>query len=508
MNIDTLCIVGGGTSGWMLATALEKHLPQIKVTLVESPEVGNIGVGESTVPGVSRFINDYLGFEEKEWMPYCDAVYKASIKFNDFKRKGHSLYHPFWTTQEGELNGLEWAVKKALSPDSTSIEDYYYSYYSSVIMSRDNKFEKLDDFNYAHHLDATKFGKFCKSKCNATTHVVGHISEVPLDSEGAIVKLILKDGREITSDLYVDCTGFTSLLLGKTLKEEFVYSKNYLLNDKAVVARVPYNEGTQSDEMLPYTDCTALSSGWAWNIPLWSRVGAGYVYSGDYLNKDEAEVEFKDYLKGRFGDRVNDLEFNHINIKAGRHKRAWVHNCASLVLSTGFVEPLESTGLVLMTTQVETLVSLLSDNKYNSLDREVYNTTINKRIDGVVDFISLHYSSTDRDDSPYWKFINKHIPVPSTLLTSLSDLSRTQVFPHKSWENILIGFEVSFSDYYNKDILAYNNTKISDLNDKDKESIMISTSGYIESLRSANETRANTFLNHFKFLKTHIYTRT
>jgi len=509
MNLNNICIVGGGTSGWMLAAAMEKHSPSIKVTLVESPEVGNIGVGESTVPVVSRFIEDYLGFEEKEWMPFCDAVYKTSIKFNNFKNLEHSLYHPFWGPREGELNGLNWAVKKALDA-STSSAEYYQSYYSSVLMSRDNTFKKTTDFNYAHHLDATKFGEFCKNHCSSINHVIGHISEVPLTSEGAIDKLVFRDGRTIRADLYIDCTGFSALLLGKTLKEEFIYSKDYLLNDSAVVTRIPYEEDSKKDEVLPYTDCTALTAGWVWNIPLWSRVGVGYVYSSSYASKEEAQEEFKQHLKERFGSRAEEAEFAHIPIKAGRYKRPWVKNCASLVLSSGFVEPLESTGLALMVLQVKTLVSLFSAGTYNSLDRDIFNTASNTHVDEVVDFISVHYSSTDRCDSPYWKHINSNISIPYKITGEMNTICKEEksvggVFTYKSWENIMIGFGIKNTPYYDGQDLFYDNKFLYDMTEAEKSLVLEKVTQYLKSLRSDNENKALKYENHLSYLNTHIY---
>jgi tryptophan halogenase len=420
------------------------------------------------------------------------------------------MYHPFWDIDEEVKNGFDWSIKKALDP-STHTDEYYYSFYSSVLMSRDNKFKKSTEFNYAHHLDATKFGHFCKEKCNNIEHVLGHVESVPLNSNGEIDRLIFKDGRVIKSDLYVDCTGFTALLLDKTLKEEFISTDEILLNDSAVVTRVPYLDSTKKDEILPYTDCTALSSGWAWNIPLWSRVGTGYVYSSKYLTKDEAQEEFKRYLVDRFGERIDDIEFNHITIRAGKHKRAWVKNCTSLVLSSGFVEPLESTGLALMANQVKQLVSILTKYQYNSLDREFYNSSVSSYIDEVAEFISLHYSSTEREDTPYWSYISNNIKIPENMLRKLSDIVKEKksignVFPYKSWENILIGFEVLFTDYYNKEKLLFHNTPIDRLQGKDRENVLNDVTKYIEDLREKNEHKVKSFQGHYSYLLENLYT--
>jgi len=510
MKISSVCVVGGGTSGWMLAKALEKHTSDIEITIVESPRIGNIGVGESTIPSVSNFIKNYLGFDEKEWMPYCDAVYKSTIKFNDFKNKGDSLYHPFWSQEEHDYNPFDWAVKNALD-STTTTDEYYESYYLSVLMSRDNKFSNDTGVDYAHHMDATKFGHFCKDKCsNNVNHILGHIVNTPITEDGQIKELHLEDGRVLTSDLFVDCSGFASILLGKALQEPFVPSKDYLLNDSAIVARLPFGEGSKEKELLPYTDCTALSSGWAWNIPLWSRIGTGYVYSSNYLTEAEATEEFKEYLISRYDNRVDEVEFKAIKIKAGRHERSWVGNCASLVLSTGFVEPLESTGLALMCHQVEALVEVIRTRNYNSLDVASHNKFINSIIDDVVAFVSLHYSSTNRTDTPYWKFINTKIKIPTNLIDKLKRINNpnemlNDYLPDKSWENILIGFEVTSSKYYNKQLLKVGNNCLSFLTEAEKKDALANVTTRLSELSNIKEAKIKNLTSHFEFLSAHIY---
>ena len=506
MVVNSICIAGGGSSGWMLAVALQKHAPNIKVTLVESPKVGNVGVGESTIPYFSYFISTYLGFEEKEWMPYCDAVYKSAIRFQDFKYKGHSLYHPFWNPIEGDMHGFDWSIKNALDPENSTTLEYYYAMYQSTLMCRDNKFSPFD--GHAHHMDANKFGEFCKEKCSSINHVIGHISSVELTEDKYIKKLLLEDGSYIENDLFVDCTGFASILLGKTLKEEFVSSNDVLLNDSAIFARMFYTEDSKSEELQPYTDCTALSSGWAWNTPLWSKIGTGYVYSSKFLSKEEAEKEFSEYLSDRYSaERVDIESFNHVKIKAGKHKRAWVSNCASLVLSSGFVEPLESTGLALTASQIEKFVAIVKNNTYNKLDSDTFNHFVNESIDEVVDFVSLHYVSSDRVDSPYWKFINNHVEIPNTLVDKMINPEKRSkfYFPERSWEAILIGFSIYTSEYYNTKHLMYNDIPLDSLSYNEKSDARKETSSYLDSLRKDNEDKVGKMLKHVEYLENELY---
>lgn len=509
MKVNNICIVGGGTSGWMLAVALEKHNKDINVTLIESPRVGNIGVGESTIPVVSGFIKKFLGLDEKDWMPYCDAVYKASIRFNNFKETGYKTYHPFWNEEEKQLDGFDWAIKKILSPNNTTLDDYFNAYYSSCVMSEENKFSISSRITHAHHLDATKFGLFCKEHCKNINHVVGHISNV-ITKDNSIQELVLEDGTSITSDLFVDCTGFKAMLIGEALDNEFISTNNYLLNDKAIFSRIEYGENKEN-ELQPYTDCTALSSGWAWNIPLWSRTGTGYVYSSQYLTDEQAKDEFYNYLVDRFdSERVSKDDFNLVDIKAGKYKKSWINNCTSLVLSSGFVEPLESTGLALMAKQVERLVKALKDSTYNKLDIEGYNKFVEISVQEVVDFVSLHYSSTNRTDTPYWEYINKNICIPDTLIDRLHKINNNQFemtngvyFPMKSWEAILIGFNVSASIYDNN--LSYKSIPVDVMNTSKKKETLEYVTTFINESINRNQSKVEKMLSHFNYLKKTIY---
>jgi tryptophan halogenase len=509
MEVKSICIVGGGSSGWMLATALHKYT-DLKVTVVSSPNIGSVGVGESTVPGVSNFIKYYLGFKEEEWMPYCSAVYKASIKFNNFKYLGHTAYHPFWTEEEySDFSAYNWAVKNELDPEGTSIEEYYYSMYGACSMSRDIKFDKPKGFSYAYHMDADKFGMFCKKYCGeGVTHILKNIEEVEVSDNG-IDLLIMSDGTTISADLYVDCSGFSSLLLGKALKEPFNTTDNVIINDRAITARIPYLEGEKYKELEPYTDCTALSSGWAWNIPLWSRVGTGYVYSSQFLTEKEAKKEFRSYLSDRFGSRAQEVEFNTIYIRTGYHTRSWVKNCSSLVLASGFIEPLESSGLAIAVGQIKGLVSALKSGGYNSLDRARFNDETAKSFKEVIDFVSMHYSSTNRTDTKYWKYISEHIDIPDSLVEYLYLFNKTdpfasQHFPFKSWEALTIGFGIP-NPYYNPHELTYQEKNLFFMTEEEKAAALSSVTEYVSMLRTYAERKTEAMPTHYQYLKDNIY---
>jgi len=513
MKANSICIVGGGSSGWMLATALIKHT-NAKVTLIASPSIKTVGVGESTIPGVSDFIKNYLGFEEASWMPFCNASYKASIKFNDFKFKGHTAYHPFWTDEEySEFSSYNWAIKNALDPKNSDILEYYYTMFNSCSMSRDLKFDKVPNFHYAYHMDADKFGEYCKEQCKTSVQYVQKNIVKVRTKETSIYEVELDDGSLITSDLYIDCSGFSSLLLSKALGEPFEEVSNQtLLNNKALTARVPYIESTKSIELEPYTDCTALTNGWAWNIPLWNRVGTGYVYSDTFINDEEAKIEFKEYLEARFGAaRIKDLEIEGpINIKVGRYTRSWVNNCVAMGLSSGFLEPLESTGLALLVKQIKTLIKYIGNGNYSPLDMQMYNNISKRGFNEVLDFVSMHYSSTLRDDSKYWKYIQDSSIVPNSLTDSLylqgsEEAFRTlQHFPKKSWEALTIGFGVH-NPFTGSDTLTYKGALVSQASEEQKKAILKNVSEYVQMLRTYAERKSDIMPIHYKYLKDNIY---
>jgi tryptophan halogenase len=469
MKVNSICIVGGGSSGWMMAIALNNHLPNVDVTLVESPNVPTVGVGESTIPYTSFFIRDILGFEEKEWMPYCNASYKAAIRFCDFSQKGKNIYHPFWNDQEADYNGFDWAVKKHL--EDTPIEDYYSTNFITYHMSENNKFSRLEGegFKYAHHLDASKFGEFCQSKFKGT-HILANVKHVKLDGSN-IVSVTTDQKQKIEADMFIDCTGFKCLLIEKVLDEPFEWIGDTLLNDTAITCRIPYED--RRAELEPFTDCTALGSGWAWNIPLWSRVGSGYVYSSKFQNEDGAKKEFKDYLIKRFGkERTDQVEFNTVHFKTGKYKRGWVGNCLALTLASGFIEPLESTGLALACYQIENFIDTILDREYSAFKRVCYNEKVDEAFHEIHNFILLHYVNSQREDTPYWKYMKNELETPKDFPMYVKNIEKQKHawFPTKSRECIMLGFNISSE--YSRHHITWHDKPITGLTDQSKKEIL------------------------------------
>ena len=505
MLIKSICIVGGGSSGWMMALALQNKLPDLDVTLIEAPNFPTIGVGESTIPSTKDFIKNTLGFEEKEWMPYCDATYKAAIRFTDFTKKNEKVYHPFWSTQETDINGFDWAIKKSI--DNSTIEDYYESYFIAYHMCKENKFDRLEDegFSYAHHLDAVKFALFCKSKFKGK-HILATVQEVKIQDNN--ISKVFTDKGEHEADLFVDCTGFKSLLLGKALQEPFNSISDTLLNDTAITCRVPYDD--RFFELEPFTDCTALSSGWAWNTPIWSRIGTGYVYSSKYQSKESATKEFKEYLTKRFGKkRIENAEFNTIKFKTGKHERSWVGNCLALTLSSGFIEPLEATGLAIIGWQIDKFINTLEKNKYTALGRSMYNDNIDITFTEIHFFVLLHYINTKREDSPYWEYIRDELKTSKYFNNYVKDIGALkngsfwpEWFRNKSLECISLGFNLPSE--YSKNKLCWGKTKFENLTTKDKEIVMEELS-YLDYQKLINTEKSKSFLILEDYMKKEIY---
>jgi hypothetical protein len=337
-----IIILGGGSSGWMTAATLINQFPEKEITLIESPNSPILGVGESTLGTIKNW-TELLQLDEKKFMKETDAIYKLSIKFTDFYKKGESFHYPFGRPHvEGNRASLnDWWFKKFFKPD-TPYSDYANCLFPNMALVNQNKFsdKAIPEINFnpktdsAYHFDAVKFGMWLKnSYCipKGVKHIEEEINNIKQNEHG------IESINNHKADLFIDCTGFKSLLLGETLKEPFESYSDLLINDSAWATRIPYKD--KDTEMVPYTNCTAIENGWVWNIPLWSRIGTGYVYSSKFVDDDTALKQLKNHIK------VEDAEFKKIKMRVGIHKRLWVKNVVAIGLSAGFIEPLESNGL-------------------------------------------------------------------------------------------------------------------------------------------------------------------
>ncbi|MCX4904521.1 tryptophan halogenase family protein [Streptomyces sp. NBC_00878] len=416
--LQNIVVVGGGTSGWMTASYLSAAFgDRVSITLVESARVGTIGVGEATFSTVRHFF-DYLGLPEDKWMPACNATYKLGIRFENWREQGHHFYHPFERQRVVDgFNLTDWWLRDprserfdkdcfligTLCDNEKSPRHLDGSLFEKAIsekrLYRTTLSEQNTQFPYAYHFDASLLADFLRDYGveRGVKHVVDDVVHVAQDDRGWITHITTRNHGDLAGELFVDCTGFRSLLMGEALDEPFDSYKDTLPNDRAVALRVPVD--TERTGLRPCTTATAQEAGWIWTIPLLDRIGTGYVYASDYTSPEEAESTLREFV----GPAAEDLEANHIRMRIGRSRRSWVHNCVAVGLSSGFVEPLESTGIFFIQHAVEQLVKHFPASDWDEGLRNSYNQAVNRCMDGVREFLVLHYYAAAREDNDYWR---------------------------------------------------------------------------------------------------------
>ena len=402
--IRNIVIVGGGTAGWMCAAACGRFFAQSgpKVTVVESEEIGTVGVGEATIPTLKTF-NDILGLNEDDFIRQTQGTMKLGIEFVDWSDLGSRYIHPFGTHGRDRIDikfHQLWLKLKTVFPDEAGqIGDYNLS----AIAARLQRFDRpvggsdglLSTLGYAFHFNAGLYARYLRSYAEARgiQRIEGMITGVNQYSEDGFVRSVtLKDGLEIAGDLFIDCSGFRGLLIEQALKTGYTDWRQWLPCDRAVA--IP----CESDgPPLPYTRSTADSAGWRWRIPLQNRIGNGYVYSCDHLSADQAVEQLVMKLDG------NPLaEPRHLQFTAGHRNRFWDKNVVALGLAGGFIEPLESTSIHFIQTGIMRLITLFPDLGFSQVDIDEFNKASALEYEQVRDFIILHYKATRRNDTPFW----------------------------------------------------------------------------------------------------------
>ena len=421
----SITIVGGGSAGWMTAATLLSQFPNKKITLVESPNVSNIGVGESTVAGGQAGfagITDWfrlIDISDLDFMPHCDAIYKLSIAFKDWYRKDSGTFHyPFGVPEvQQNLHPNDWYLKKIFYP-KTPVSDYAESFYPAMSLINQNRLD-LGQAEFSYQFDATKLGiwlrdNYCKAKySNNFTHILAEVKETPLNENG-IEHLVLDDGQKLEADLFIDCTGFKSLLLSKALDVPFTYIDDYIPNNYAWATKIPYKD--PESQIVNYTNCTAIENGWIWEIPLWSRMGSGYVWSDEFVSSEEALKEFKRGLIKKGYTEVEDLEYHLVHMRCGIHEKLWVKNTCAIGLSAGFIEPLQSNGLQSIHQFLFNLCRILERGHISEWDRREFTTKCHDDFYGFMGVVALSYLLSHRDDTPYWREIQTR-ELPKDLFT-------------------------------------------------------------------------------------------
>ena len=441
-----IVIVGGGTAGWMTATALADVAgpAAARVVLVESEQIGSVGVGEATLPQMKEF-NDYVGILESEMMQATQASFKLGIEFCDWGYKGSSYIHPFGTfgRRKSGTDFLHQWVRARQNGGAENIEAYSYA----VQACREARFDfPVEDnrqinstYAYAYHFDAGLYARYLRNYCEerGVTRVEGRIVEVLRDNEsGHVTAVRLESGQEIRGDYFMDCSGFHSLLFDKTLGVPFEDWSEWLVCDRAVA--VPCE---RTDPVLPYTRSTAKAAGWQWRIPLQHRTGNGYVYCSEYISDDEAAASLLGDLDGEAQDDPRFLKF-----KAGRRQQSWQGNCVAIGLSSGFLEPLESTSIYLIQVAILAFARLFPGKEPDPALIEEFNRLVDYEYDRVRDFLILHYKLSSRDDSELWRYC-RDMSVPQSLTDKMEqfrhrghvDTYRYGLFAPPSWISVFIG---------------------------------------------------------------------
>jgi tryptophan halogenase len=446
-QISSIVIVGGGTAGWMTAAALSQHFLEmpVQITLVESSQLGTVGVGEATIPTLRRFYNK-LGFTDIEVIRATNATCKLGIEFQDWHSPGSSFIHPFglYGLPVKDVPFHHYWLKAQQTGNPNDLADYSLG----VNLAKQDKFcfpspkpeSNLQIFDWALHFDAALFADLMRTYAikNNITAIDGKIAEVVLDSQNGDIKTLqLEDGRQIGGDLFIDCSGFAGLLIEKALHCGFEDWSQWLLCDKAFAVQT---ESVGSP--IPRTIAKAHQAGWQWKIPLQHRSGNGHVYSSQYISEDDALQTLMQNLDGKALHSPRQFSF-----KPGRRKKAWHHNCIAVGLAAGFLEPLESTSIALVETAIDKIIQSFPNPAYSQTEVEKFNQVTATEYERVRDFIILHYKANQRNDSPMWQYC-REMSVPETLkekmlaFKSVGDLSRSpwEIFGPDSWLAIYSGF--------------------------------------------------------------------
>lgn len=453
--VKSVIIVGGGSAGWITATYLDNVLNAglkagLDITVVESPKIGRIGVGEATVPSL-RHTLPAMGVSERDFMRAADATFKSAIKFDNWLYEEHSYYHPFDRRRQGHLEwtGRDWSQSDRSISFAHTVSPLAAMCDEQLSPRAHNSSEFGSPVGYAYHMDAQKFADYLAdlSVSRGVNRVFGEVASVDVAETGHINKIILSDGTEHAADFFVDCTGFRSLLLGQSLQVGFEDFGKYLLTDSALTMQVPYDT-YYSGGIKPYTGATAVSNGWIWDIPQASRRGIGYVYSSAYQDDEAAEREFRAFE----GPHSVDLPIKKISFRPGMRQEVWSGNCAAIGLASGFIEPLESTGIYLIETSVRMLAEYFPFDGNMSLNRTRFNDLISRRYLEILDFVNLHYALTRRTDTQFWRDVQKSDHITENLAhwlnmwrtkapspSDIDDHQRCFTFPN--WEFVLYGMD-------------------------------------------------------------------
>jgi tryptophan halogenase len=456
MAINHIIIVGGGTAGWMAAAALSRLRMgrKVAITLIESEEIGTVGVGEATIPPFLDF-NRLLEVDEREMMAAVQGSFKLGIQFVNWGKVGDSYIHPFGNYGY-QMDGISFHHvwhRYRMAGDNRPIQVFNVetmaAHFGRFARTADYQREDLPPVNYAYHIDAGRYARYLRgyAERRGVVRREGKVADVAIDGESGFVTGVTMDkGDHISGDLFIDCSGFRGLLIEQALKTGYEDWTHYLPCDRAVALPCLREDGSGP---LPYTRATAHSAGWQWQVPLQHRNGNGHVYCSSFMKDDDA----LDILLGNIAGKPQ-AEPNFLRFVTGRRKKFWNKNVVALGLSAGFMEPLESTSIHLINTGINKLIALLSLDGVTQAQEDAFNRLTGKEYARIRDFLILHYNSTVRDDSEFWNHC-RTMAVPDSL-TEKTELFRLngqifreddELFTETSWAAVMMGQGIAMAGH-------------------------------------------------------------
>lgn len=447
-RIQKIVIAGGGTAGWMVAAGLSRTLGKaLDIKLVESDEIGTVGVGEATIPTLVTF-HRLLDINEQEFMAATQGTFKLGISFENWRDVNQNYIHSFGTT--GKDHWTAGFQHFWLKGRERKLAGDYGDYCVELKAALENKFAHLPrgGMNYAFHIDAGLYAKYLRkfSEGYGVKRIEGKITNVLTHADTGFIKAIrLDSGAEIEGDLFIDCTGFRALLIGQTLHEPYEDWSHWLPCDSAVAVQ------TESvGEAVPLTRSIARESGWQWRIPLQHRVGNGMVYCSRYLSDEQAKQTLLANIEGKVRTEPRVIKF-----KPGQRRQTWVKNVVAVGLASGFVEPLESTSIHLIGRSIIRLLQMFPGTGINPSDIEEFNRQTVAELEHIRDFIVLHYHVTHREDTPFWKAC-RTMEIPASLQHRIDLFRETgrvfrlqnELFAENSWIQVMLGQGIVPKQYH------------------------------------------------------------
>jgi len=462
MQQQKILILGGGTAGWMAANLIAKAFDpkHMQVCLLESPDIGIVGVGEGSTPQLKALF-DKLGIAERDWMPNANATYKNGIRFKGWSTQPNcnEYFHPFPAKTDRDT-AQAFVYNSYLRRQNVDVDVHPSKYFLPSFLAQQSLGPKPDEsfpfpVSYGYHFDAYLVGEVLKKSAITlgVEHIQATVERVKQAQNGDIASVVTTEGSTIEADFFIDCSGFASLLIGKTLNVEFDSFSESLFNDSAVVmpSKHDCDDAGRVSAIGSQTTATALSNGWAWEIPLSNRIGNGYVYSSNYLSDGQAEAE----LRSKLGLLDSEAAARHLKMRVGQRRQHWAKNCLAVGLSQGFLEPLEATALHLAQVTIETFIQYYGAGKISLSDKAEFNKAIYSRFDGIRDYIVCHYKVNSRTDSEYWRACANNTQLSDSLRSLLSvwnaggDISLeierqgiAEYYPTLSWHCLLSGYGV------------------------------------------------------------------